>query len=384
MFGKITHDNTNIIKIITKHITYNKKLKVDIMKKIWLLSLIVVLAFAMTACGNNNAPTGPTFSPFIGGTEGLQLEFMPGMPPDQDGAILDNGQSPFSVGVKVVNKGEYDLEPNQLKLSLQGILPEQFNLQWSDLEKVLQDPLSGGKKLPDGSVSQGQTTTLSFDGLSYMPDARGDITKSFRVDACYHYQTKSTSQICITNHGTDVMLSDEDKKICTTNGPKTTSSSGGPVQITNVREAPQGDSKATVMFSIEQKGTGTVYAPQPAGVIPSNCEDSIVNTDKNVVHLKIYLSDQSAATTQISCTGGAVFSSTTPISATESNPLEADVKLFYDDANPQPKEITCTIESLTPVSQKVLYQDLLNVDVDYNYGQTLSKTIVVKDIGSPN
>jgi hypothetical protein len=354
------------------------------MKKIFLL-MIVLIAFAMVACENNNDNTGPSVTQFIGGNDGLVFSFMPGMPPEQEGAILDNGQSPFSIGLKITNKGEYDLKPNELQLSLQGLLPDQFNLQWADLTKVLSDPLPGGKKLPDGSVSQGQTTTISFDGLSYLPDARGDLLKSFRVDACYHYRTKSTTFVCITNHGNDLVLTNQDQQICSTNGVKTVADSGAPVQITNVRETPQGDSKVTVMFSIEKKGSGVVYAPQPEGVIPSNCEDSIVNPDKNKVHLKIYLPDQSSSSVAVSCTGGAVFSSTTPVSPTEANPLEADVKLGYGDAPLQPKEITCTLESLTPLdSQKILYEDLLNVDVDYNYGESFSKSITIKDLGSPS
>jgi len=345
-------------------------------KKILLITLIA-LTIILAGCSGNNATVGPSFNPFIGGTDALKFEFVPGLPPTQEGAILDNGKSQFSVGLKVTNAGEFDLEPNQLRLDLRGILPEQFGINWADTTDVLIDPLNGAKKGLDGSILDGQFTTMSFEGLSYLPDARGDIPKTFRVDACYFYKTSSTTPICVANDVTGSLVDTNNDPVCEINSPKTTKTSSGPVQITNFKQMPQGSNKVSIMFDIVHQGQGHIYTstanPGPSG--PSNCDTSQLNPDRNHVWVSVYLPDQSAPTINLKCMGAF----TNPSSATESNPVEGDVVLYEG----QPRTITCSIEETT-TGQDVLYEDLLNIDLYYNYGDSFDQTVVIKDMGSAN
>lgn len=337
------------------------------MKKILLITLVLLTTFVV-ACGPS-APTGPVFDPFVGGTDGISMEFIPGMPPAEDGAILDNGKSAFSVGVKIQNKGEYDFEPtdgDMLNLRLRGILPEQFNVGQSDLEKQLTDPLPGSRKNIDGSTLPGQFTTLSFDDLSYLPDAQGDIPKTFVVDMCYDYMTKSTTPICVASDVTGALTSEDDKAICLLNGMKTTKNSGGPVQINEFKQQPQGGSKITLTFTVSHVGLGEIYEYQGTNVDP--CDDSVTNQERNEVMLDISLPDQTSA--KISC-GSAFTGSDTAISGS--------VKLFEGN----PRIVTCTIEETSGQAGRI-YEDLLEVNMYYRYGQSLKKTVNVKDIGSAN
>lgn len=343
-------------------------------KKIILL-LLLTTSIVLAGCGGGDTPTGPNYDPFIGGTEGLVFEFVPGMPPDQEGAILDKGMSKFAIGMKVTNAGEDDLDVNELRIDLVGILPDQFDITWPETTLVLQDPLAGAKKSFDGSVLKGEFTTLVYDGLSYLPDTRGDSVKSLRLDTCYTYQTMSTTPVCIANDVTGSLV-DSENAVCQISNEQTPSyNSAAPVQIKSFRQYPQGGNHVTIMFDVVHTGTGDIYAPGNSGTAgPSNCDSSTFNADKNKVWLEMYLPDESSSSVDLSCMG-TTFSS--PNAATVSTPVEGELTLFAGE----PRTVTCTINELT-TNQDVIYEDLLSIDLHYNYGQKFLKDIVIKDVGS--
>ncbi len=336
-------------------------------KTVLVVLLIATLAF--TSCGGNNEPIGPTFNPYVGGSDSIEITFMPGMPPTQLGAILDNGGSEFSVGVQIVNKGEYDLGPNELQLDLRGILPDQFNIGWPDLNQILADPLQGSKKQLDGSVTNGQMSSLIFEGLKYLPDAPGDLPKQIRVDACYNYATKSTTQVCLANDVQGALIAQQDA-ICNVNEVKVTKNSGAPVQISNLRQMPQGGNRISVMFDIVHKGMGEVYK---FGT-PDNCESIITNPEKNKVYVEVFMTDDSTA--QVSCTGGLAG----PVTPTEASPIAGEILMV--DASP--RTVTCSIEEVSGPAQNAIYLDQFNIDLSYNYGQSQDLQITIKDFGTAN
>ncbi|MFW5977483.1 MAG: hypothetical protein ACOCQQ_03150, partial [Candidatus Nanoarchaeia archaeon] len=157
------------------------------------------------------------------------------------------------------------------------------------------------------------------------------------------------------------------------NEPKQTKNSAGPVQITNLKQMPQGSNKISVMFDVEHVGSGNIYARTDS--VPNNCDTALQNPDRNKVTLKVYLSDQSSANTQLTCTGGFAGSQT----PTQDNPLVSELVLTQGT----PRTVTCTVQETT-VGQDVIATDILYVDAEYNYGQTLNGQFVVKDIGSAN
>lgn len=341
--------------------------------KQYLFFALVVIALALTGCNSNTTPTGPTYAPFVGGTQGVTMEFIPEMPPTTQGAILDGGRSPFSIGVKITNEGEYDLLPGDLFLEVIGLNPAHFGITYNDLALELADPVEGTKKQINGQTVPGQFTNIVFENLAYLPDSQGDWVQNFKVKGCYHYKTKSATPICVANDVTGALTDTDTDPICDVTGPKQTKNSGAPVQITNVKQMPQGSNKISILFDVVHQGTGDVYAKTTG--VPMNCDTALQNPDRDKVTLKVYLSDQSSANTQVSCSGGF----TGPQTPTADNPLEAEVVLFQGT----PRTITCTVQETT-IGQDVIATDLLYVDAEYNYGQTLSGNFVVKDIGSVN
>ncbi len=338
------------------------------MKRILLISMVLFLTMFLVAC--TDSPDTIPYDPFVGGTEGVTMTFVDGMPPIEEGAILDNGKSTFSVGLKLTNVGEYDIaEDGFLDLRLRGILPEQFGVTYDDLIILLDEPLPGAKKNLDGTTLPGQFTTVSFDELSYLPDAQGDIPKTFVIDLCYDYATKSSTPICVAGDVTGAITNKKDKEICLVNGIKTTKNSGGPVQVTEFKEQPQGGNKVSVLFTVSHVGTdGKIFKFEGDNENP--CDDSLTNqAEKDEVKLHIYLPDQTSAT--INCNGGTF----------DDGGVETTgyVKLFEGN----PRTVTCTITESSGNSD-VIYEDLLEIDMYYRYGQTAKKTVIVKDLGSAN
>ena len=332
------------------------------MKNNLLLIGLVVLALFVTGCSEQQ-PTGHQFDPFVGGNKGVQVEFIEGMPPTQEGAILDAGKTPFSIGVKLTNIGEHNIvEGDYLELQLKGILAEQFDLTSSDMVLFLDSPLPGAKKNIDGTVLPGQFTTLSFNNLRYLPDSRGDLPKTFQVELCYDYSTSSTTPICLAGDTTSAITNADSQKICQITGSRDTKNSGGPVQVTDFKQMPQGEDKISIVFTVSQLDSmGKIFKE---GSI-NGCDLSITNTEKNVVHLTLALPTESNA--QISCPG---------VSQGFGTVAEGDIILYEGN----PRTVTCTVEGNAPAD--VIYEDLLSIDMDYRFGQTDQMSIVIKDLGT--
>jgi hypothetical protein len=178
--------------------------------------------------------------------------------------------------------------------------------------------------------------------------------------------TKSTTPICVASDVTGSLTSEDDKSICLLSGMKTTKNSGGPVQINEFKQQPQGGSKITLTFTISHVGQGEIYKYQGNAVDP--CDDSLTNQERNEVLLDISLPVQTSAT--ISC--GSQFTGTP-------TQVSGNVKLFEGN----PRIVTCTIEESSGQTGRI-YEDLLEIDMYYRYGQSAKKTVNVKDIGSAN
>lgn len=328
-----------------------------------MLVMITILSLLVAGCSNNNEPAGPRFDPFVGGTEGISVEFVEGMPPTQEGAILDAGKTPFSIAVKLTNVGEHTIaEGDFLRLELKGILAEQFDLTPADMAVELSSPLPGAKKNIDGTILPGQFTTLSFNNLRYQPDSRGDLPKTFQVETCYDYSTEATAPICLAGDTTNAVTNPDAQDICLISGKKDVKNSGGPVHITDFKQMPQGEDKVSVVFTVSQVDSKGKLFRQGS---TNGCDRSITNTDRNIVHLMLSLPQESNA--QISCPG---------VSQGFGSIAEGDITLYEGNS----RTVTCTIQGNAPAD--VVYEDLLSINVGYRFGQTDQMTIIVKDLGT--
>ncbi|MFH1072115.1 MAG: hypothetical protein V1743_01670 [Nanoarchaeota archaeon] len=321
-------------------------------------SIIVGLAlfavFILTSCQQQDPNRGSNL-PFIGGSEGLTMDFAPGAPPDE---VFDAAQFPFSVNIIIENVGEDDVLPDEAEIRLIGIEPGLFGVSDDDLITVLPQTLRGAVKLADGTERPGDITQVVFPTsdvaqLSYQPDLEGTDEIIMRAEMCYDYKTRSTTQVCIKDQLLENIYND---KICVVNEEKLPQNSGAPIHITELRETPQGKNNVNVQFKIEHLGGGLFFK------LGTPCDDSITNPNENMVKIKVYFVEVPGyEAPPIKC----------PLFHGET---EGYVNLFQGG----PRTISCTIYG-NPDKDRI-YQDLLHIDLEYTYLNYIEKPLIIRDV----
>ena len=321
-------------------------------KSIIITLLLVCMGLIISGCTGNGNNEETSFNPYNGGTEGLFLEFQEGAPPDE---IYDNEQYPFTISLKVENRGEYDFDPtiDFGQVSLIGFNPDYFGL--TNTVKPIDFELEGKKKNFDGTVIDGDVEYITYDELNYKLDLQGNDLITVRAEACYDYHTSVSTKICIKENAFDK----NDDDICRVNEVKSPKNSGAPVHVTSLSELPMGKSKIQILFTVGHVGavSGQIYK------LGGQCDDSVTNVDKNKVYTKVSLPQDTDAT--ITC----------PRLSGNAEKTEGYVTLYQGE----PAVITCTIE--TAGTGKV-YEPILTIGLDYLYGDYIDKQINVLDVST--
>ena len=120
-------------------------------RNVFSLVFIITLSLLLSGCKQQGSSTDP----FVGGTNGLLINFAQGSPPSM---IFDSGTTPFQVIVELQNDGEFTVPKDKVRVTLLGINPEEFGVTPQDLtkhpdqdlEKVRKD--LSGNKIPSDKV----------------------------------------------------------------------------------------------------------------------------------------------------------------------------------------------------------------------------------------
>src|SRR3989338_9546291 len=94
------------------------------------ISLIGLFFFAV-GC-NEQTTDSKDETPFVGGTAGLLIDFVEDSPPAE---VTDGGNFPFDVVVKLENPGERAIAKENVKVTISGIDPSDFDKTLADLTK---------------------------------------------------------------------------------------------------------------------------------------------------------------------------------------------------------------------------------------------------------
>ena len=330
-----------------------------------IIAMLIMTVFVLSGCGEDQNPNSGVS--YVGGVDALKFEFIQGQPPEE---IFDGDSMDFVVSIMLENHGEHSLfdEDNEHsigfdfgRLTLRGINPEYYNINSEDLTLDFEENeliLIGYKKNPsDGQTLKGGINSISFEPLRYALDLQGNNELPLLVDLCYNYRTRTSTNICVVS---DIINNNYD--VCDPYSEKITQNSGGPVHVNKIVQAPSGRNKLSLMIEVGAVNTeGTIFA-----TVDSNnpgetvCDDSPTNQDKNKIDIRVYLA-QEAATNNIECNGPGFRGG------------HEGTMTLYDG---QPKTFVCTLD-ITDVEQD--YIDQLYVDLEYAYGQQISKTLVIKD-----
>jgi hypothetical protein len=319
-----------------------------------LLCTLALCAFLLMACGQQQQNQPDATEPFVGGTIGLNPYFIEGAPPPE---VQDNAQSPFSVAVVLENQGEADVGPGTdnpfVRVNLQGINPQKWGV--NDSAFILDQALRGARKNIDGTILPGEITTATFEGLNYEDNIRGNTEFVLRAEMCYDYTTLSTTRICIKDNPLENI---QDTSLCTLSGEKKPRNSGAPVHVTSVTQNPLGSDKIQVNFMIEHVGVGTFYGRQEG----ENCNPSNTNFNKHKLHVRVVNISDSGYSISCPRLGGT---------------NQGMVKLYQG----APQQISCTVERTGPDQGRV-FQEVMEVELRYRYGQFIETPILVQDVSN--
>ncbi len=188
---------------------------------------------------------------FVGGTQGLVLSF-------EDFGVLEDGMptvystEDFPVIINAKNKGEYDVAPSELTITIKGISLRDF--------QGITPELKNNQKI-DG-VSEFNTNGGEID-LNFAPSrARYNLPivgayQPFEIyaDAVYIYKTKLlTPQVCFKENLRDT-------SICNVKEAKTFFNSGAPIIISSVEQDTAGAGIIALKIIARNAGTGRVTIP---------------------------------------------------------------------------------------------------------------------------
>jgi hypothetical protein len=227
------------------------------MDKKALLVMFAVGLFFVSGCKGGEG--GAVITPFLGGNTGVVIDFIEGNPPAE---VYDGGSFDFDVLVSLRNDGEFDIPKEDIKVSLQGIRPEDFG-SYVDamIDKHPDEDLIGRSRDAEGNIIEGVPIYIEFpegddEHLNFIGELVGDRKEfTIRADVCYRYQTKGMAQYCVLRNLIDV----RDDAICDPSESKPIYSSGAPVQLSNFRQAVAGKDKIRFTFDIVHMGNGNVF-----------------------------------------------------------------------------------------------------------------------------
>ncbi|MBS3168762.1 hypothetical protein J4216_06555 [Candidatus Woesearchaeota archaeon] len=315
-------------------------MKIKSLITIFTLSLLLILSSCTGSGGKKVSGTG-----FIGGQEGItsSIEIQSTTGGNQ---IFDKNIDPFKIQINLQNKGEDDVETNEILVSLDGINFNAFQINPSTKSSSI--PLKGIRK-EAGKVTDPTQTIIQFDA-NYKPDEAADTSKELSANICYKYQTKSrVEDLCLRKKITGPTQSSD----CKVDEVKTAQNSGSPFKVKTFSERPAGENKINIFIEAENIGPGTIYSKE--FLSKGSCLDE--QNEKNKIYVKVDLTDFENDAAIISCSG--------------LNKNEGSLNVIQNKV-----QLSCDID--TSSFQESTFETSINVIFDYVYKDAVSTTLTIK------
>ena len=294
------------------------------MKKGVLILMIFLIGLFLTGCnGGNSSPKVPTYNT---GSKGITLNLLENSPPTR---AYHGGNIPIFLEVR--NEGSESTRP---LVWVSGHDPNIIRLRWEGTSQ---------------GVIQGKSSSNPTGGIVYFEENNVGISLPNNVDVydttlkfttCYSYVTKSSAQVCVDP---DPTTNDDDA--CFVKTVSTSGGQGGPVAITSIKEEPSADGTVVFTISIQNIGDGTIIDKSKI----SSCTSGLKESDLNVVSIR----NAKIGYDSLSCSPG--------------NP----VRLVNGKGT-----IYCKKSGLSGEA----YTTLLNLELDYGYKSSITKTLNVRRV----
>lgn len=309
-------------------------------KKIILLALMALGLILISAC-TQQEPTSN--SGYLGGQKGLDIKFLQGAPPE---SISDGGEQDFDMVIEVQNLGEHYVEAGEAYIKLSGFPPSSFGVTTEDLTQEITEDIEANQKQPDGTTINAPPISVEFTGFNYEDNETTSRDFPIRAEICYKYQTEAAAELCVK----DEFTSTTSDGICEVNAARDMSTSGAPVQVTNLKQSAAGKDKTRFTFTVTNVGTGKIYKTDNA------CDDKLTNRNKVFVEI-LDLTDSSADT--IKCVG-----------LSEGSDSSGYVTL----SGGEPRDVSCTV-TLNDRNNRI---QPFNIRLTYDYWKYIDTSIMVQ------
>ncbi len=317
--------------------------------------------------GNEYAPS-ITSKDIYTGEEGLYMEFFENAPPAE--GFED---SVLPIGMRVYNKGAYDIKGGYLSVSLEK---DYMELHEGSLKSINDKfDLSGehitfdlnGKNIehPEGEYDV-VTLTARIKDLSESDPQSESHTSLISITSCYEYQTKAVETVCID---TDVYGFKKREKPCEVKKDGITlNSQGAPVAVTKIESEmlPDKDNPSIIkprfMITVKNLGDGEVIKRDKAVVRGACSSEPIGREEWNNVNVMVYLSTMD-----------------------DENKLDCDItnEQGKDDGiiilKQKEDKVRCVYEKGFDETKGV-FSSPLYVILDYGYTDTISREVKIKRV----
>ncbi|MBN1275055.1 hypothetical protein JXA12_02085 [Candidatus Woesearchaeota archaeon] len=314
-----------------------------------------LLLIGAVGCTENKGPNN-NWQPFIGGTQGVTMQFNEYSPPAEV-----NIDEEFKVTVILENLGEHTVPAGDYFVRVGGFSPKDFNVHdvASDLTVSPDEPLQGNEMNPDTGETIGSYPVYvevpSDYYLSFTRGIPGNLPYPFWAEVCYTYVTNASAQLCIKEELTKT----SDTAVCTLSGPQPITNSGGPVQITEFKEYSGGKDAVRFSFIVLAANAGGKLSARHSG-----CNDGKSYSDENLVYVTV-----DTGLDGLSCSG---------FTTSEDRVDEGSRMAGYVKLNGGSRTVTCTQDlSGQHDSNHVEYID---ISAEYDYLQTLETSVLVKNV----
>lgn len=215
------------------------------MKPLTFMLVLIISVLVFSAGCRRQVSTGPDAVEYHSGTEGLEMEFVRNLPPDE---IAEGSE--FVIGLELRNQGAYDIESGR-------ILVYGFEIGYNSLEQQKKEFDIEGKK---PGFPKGGYEIINFNAQNHaIPEIVDVYEVPFIVRAFYRYQTEAGAEVCINPHIYSYMETAE--AACRPEEVKLSGGQGAPVAVTKIEQtfAPEGkDIKVNFIIYIKNEGDGEV------------------------------------------------------------------------------------------------------------------------------
>jgi len=310
------------------------------MKKIGII--LFVLLFTFVGCsGSSGGDSGPATgadSGFVGGTNGILINFLQDSPPEE---VFDGGDNPFDIVLELENVGEHTVQKDEVQVSISGMDPVEFSLSHADLTKNPDDSLEATRKDSEGNVIDPIPVAVEFREFNHVDDLVTNNIFRIRAEVCYDYQTIAEAKICVKEDNLDT-----EDSVCDVNEAKTITNSGAPIHVENFQETPRSRNRIGFTFNVVHKGNGNIFKSS------SLCENERKFEDK--VHVRV-----ETGLTGLDCSG---------LSGSSSN-NEGFITMYSGE-----RLVSCTQEASTQTD----FVKPVVITLMYGYEENIETTVLVK------